>query len=205
VDRLKASEFEIDMNADASNRPPVAQFTYQTSGLSVSLDASSSHDYEGPLTAFDWDLGDGGLAAGVASTHEYPSAGDYSVTLTVTDGDGATDSISRTVSVSDADGEATSIHVSSLQAYPGGIGRGFKQGVAEVIVQDDLNNAFAGAVVTVRFSGTFIETQVGTTDADGFLRLQTDGQMKGLVQVGACIGGLSGTLEYIPNATACNP
>jgi sialate O-acetylesterase len=205
VDRLKASEFEFALNTGDSNRLPVAQFTYQVSGLSVSLDASSSHDYEGPLAAFDWDLGDGNSATGVAPTHEYPSAGDYSVALTVTDGDGATDSMSQTVTVSDPDGEATSIHVASLQAYAGGVGRGFKQGVAEVIVRDDLNDPFAGAVVTVQFSGTFNETRSGTTDADGFVRLQTDGQMKGLVQVGACIDGLSGALEYIPNATACDP
>jgi sialate O-acetylesterase len=205
VDRLKASEFEIAVSTDASNNPPVAQFTYLTAGLTVSLDASSSHDTEGPIANFDWDLGDGNFATGVAPTHPYQSAGEYGVTLTVTDGRGAMDSTWQTVTVSAPDGDPTHISVSSLQAYAGGAGSGYKEGVAEVTVRDNLNNAFAGATVTVQFSGTFSETQTGTTDPSGFVRLHTNGQAKGLVRVSACVSALVGRLAYLPNGTASGP
>ncbi|MHB8418675.1 MAG: PKD domain-containing protein [Myxococcales bacterium] len=60
--------------------------------LAVYLDATSSHTQSsgGWIQAFSWDLGDGTTTTDGYFTHTYASPGDYTVTLTVTDGDGVT-------------------------------------------------------------------------------------------------------------------
>lgn len=83
---------------------PVAAFTSTCSALSCTLDGSGSFDADGPIATYAWDYGDGEGASGTAAsrTHTYAAAGTYPVTLTVTDGSGATDSFSQSVVVQDA-------------------------------------------------------------------------------------------------------
>jgi PKD repeat protein len=52
------------------------------------------------VVAYAWDFGDGQLGSGRTASHTYASAGTYTVTLTVTDNEGATASTSRNVTVS---------------------------------------------------------------------------------------------------------
>jgi sialate O-acetylesterase len=207
VTGLKASEFEFALNGRPANEPPVAQFTYATNGLTVSLDASSSYDPDGEVVGFSWNLGDGTPASDLIEVyHEYASAGDYAIVLTVTDDQGATGQTERTITVGSSGGEATTMHVSSLIAYVEGIGRGLKRGAADVVVRDELGVPVDGVAVTVRFSGTFNENVSGSTDVNGSVRLVTVGQAKGGVTVSACIlDAVYGILEYIPNTTACGP
>jgi probable HAF family extracellular repeat protein len=64
------------------------------------MDASASTDREGPIAAYSWDFGDGsGTATGVTAVHLYRSAGNFAVTLTVTDRKGATGTASRMITV----------------------------------------------------------------------------------------------------------
>lgn len=81
------------------NTPPVAAFTSAVTGKSVSLDASGSSDADTAELSYAWQFGDGATATGVTATHTYAHAGTYSVTLAVTDVDGAT---SATLSPVDA-------------------------------------------------------------------------------------------------------
>lgn len=59
-------------------------------GETILFDGSASVDPDGHIAAYHWDFGDGRSAEGVMVSHEFASAGEFGVTLTVTDDDGAT-------------------------------------------------------------------------------------------------------------------
>lgn len=83
------------------NTAPTAAFTFSPSDLTVSFDGTSSSDPDGNLVAATWDFGDGQTASGTLTTsHTYASPGTFTVTLTVTDNDGATDTAQQQVTVS---------------------------------------------------------------------------------------------------------
>lgn len=71
----------------------------------ISFDASDSNDPDGSITGYSWDLnGDGSYTkSGETVSHEYDELGEYSVSLRVTDNDGATDVFSDLVSVEKQD------------------------------------------------------------------------------------------------------
>ncbi|HEC63045.1 MAG TPA: PKD domain-containing protein, partial [Candidatus Acetothermia bacterium] len=85
------------------NQPPTARFSYTPTnpdpGDVVSFDASASSDPDGSIVSYSWDFGDGTTGSGVTVNHAFPADGTYTVTLTVQDDDGATDSVSKTVQV----------------------------------------------------------------------------------------------------------
>jgi PKD repeat protein len=55
-------------------------------GVPVHLDGSASSDPDGQTLEFAWNLGDGGVATGSATSHIYTSGGRYFVELIVSDG-----------------------------------------------------------------------------------------------------------------------
>ncbi len=66
-------------------------------------DSSSSH-YTGnnssvPIVSWNWRFGDGSVSAVKNPTHTYTTAGTFTVTLTITNANGCTDSIKKTVQV----------------------------------------------------------------------------------------------------------
>ncbi|MRG60096.1 PKD domain-containing protein [Agromyces sp. CFH 90414] len=83
------------------NEAPTAAFTQLASGRMVAFDGATSSDPDGSVVGYAWDFGDGSTGAGAAPTHEYAAAGTYDVELTVTDDDGATDSVAIDVTVTD--------------------------------------------------------------------------------------------------------
>ena len=82
---------------------PVASFTAdKISGnapLTVSFDASASNDPDGNITKYGWDFGDGKKGNKVKTNHTYQNAGNYTVTLTVTDNSGKTNTATKTITV----------------------------------------------------------------------------------------------------------
>ncbi len=80
----------------AATQPPVASFVYSPEeplvGEEMNFDASTSYDPDGTVVRYDWDFGDGNTAEGREVTYTYAESGEYTVTLTVTDDDGLTDS-----------------------------------------------------------------------------------------------------------------
>jgi PKD repeat protein len=82
------------------NTPPVASFTATPTGLTVALDATASTDPDGTIASYSWDYGDNtATGTGVSASHTYAAAGTYTVTLAVTDNQGATNSTSQPVTV----------------------------------------------------------------------------------------------------------
>jgi len=67
-------------------------------GDEVTFDGSASTDNDG-VVSYEWDFGDGTNATGETVTHAYDAAGTYTVTLTVTDDAGNTDTDTLTVEV----------------------------------------------------------------------------------------------------------
>jgi len=94
---------KITVTSSGQNVPPVASFTKSAEtvdvGKTISFDGSTSSDSDGILVMHSWDLGDGNTTTGLLVDHVYEAAGDYIVTLTVTDNDGATDEFTSTVTV----------------------------------------------------------------------------------------------------------
>jgi subtilisin-like proprotein convertase family protein len=80
---------------------PTASFSFIPNFLSFEF-IDFSHDAfsfcgNGTLTSWHWDFGDGTTSEEQEPTHVYALAGDYEVTLTVTDDDGNTDAATRSV------------------------------------------------------------------------------------------------------------
>ncbi len=84
--------------AAPQNQPPTASFTVSCAQLVCDVDAGGSSDGDGTITGYSWDFGDGTTATGRTASRTYPSAGARTVTLTVTDDDGASSSTTRTAS-----------------------------------------------------------------------------------------------------------
>jgi PKD repeat protein len=76
-----------------ANRPPIASFTENATiayrGEVIRFNATESFDPDGYIASYFWTFGDGTNATGVIVDHIYINDGNYTVTLTVTDDDGA--------------------------------------------------------------------------------------------------------------------
>ena len=97
-----SSSSEDDGATPVANRTPTAQLTVSNGDgfapLTVTFDASGSSDPDGSITSYRWDYGDGTQeTAGATTSHTYQDTGVFTVSVQVTDDDGATGSISRTV------------------------------------------------------------------------------------------------------------
>ena len=81
-------------SGQTQNQPPTARLSATpTSGpapLTVSFDASGSDDPDGDALTYEWNFGDGTQIGGQTPTvdHTFGTAGAYSVSLTVSDGQG---------------------------------------------------------------------------------------------------------------------
>jgi hypothetical protein len=75
-----------------TNSAPTATFSVQESGtlkagMLLHFDATGSSDADGDSLTYSWDFGDTNTGTGLTTSHTYNSAGDYTVVLSVSDGE----------------------------------------------------------------------------------------------------------------------
>lgn len=86
------------------NHPPAAVISGPTNGLvgeTLSFSGVNSADRDGRIVRYVWDFGDGTAGSGVEVSHVYNAAGNYQVTLTVTDDGDLSGSATQTVQISE--------------------------------------------------------------------------------------------------------
>jgi PKD repeat protein len=92
----------VSITVNAVNDAPVAdpKDPYSgTVGVAVTFDGSGSSDVDGTTVAYAWDFGDGSLGTGVNPSHTYAAAGTYTVSLTVADDGGLSDTVTTTATI----------------------------------------------------------------------------------------------------------
>jgi len=107
--------------ASVGNANPVANFTFTTSGLSASF-TNTSTDSDGTIASQSWNFGDGSAASTASNpSHTYAAGGTYQVALTVTDNLGATNTLTKAVSVVASGGNVLSngVTVSNISGATG--------------------------------------------------------------------------------------
>ncbi len=87
------------LSGRAGNQPPAAAFTWSADDLTASFDALGSTDNDGTIQTYAWNFGDGTNGTGINPSHTYATAGTRTVTLTVTDNNGATGVVDQFVTV----------------------------------------------------------------------------------------------------------
>jgi PKD repeat protein len=102
----------------AGNPPPTAGFTYTCSAADCSFTSTSTDVAPGTIASYAWAFGDGATADVSNPSHTYAVTGptDFTVTLTVTDNEGATDVETQTVSVNPVNTPPTAAFTHSCNA-----------------------------------------------------------------------------------------
>ena len=67
----------------------------------MQFDGSGSNDPDGTIVNYAWDFGDGNTGARANPAHTYAAAGTYTVSLTVIDNGGLTDTATTTATIAD--------------------------------------------------------------------------------------------------------
>ncbi|MFA5295812.1 MAG: DUF3344 domain-containing protein, partial [Methanoregulaceae archaeon] len=73
--------------------PPEAAFSSDVTSGTAPLTVTFTDESTNAPTSWLWDFGDGGTSTGQYPVHEYMSAGTYTVTLTVTNGEGSDEAV----------------------------------------------------------------------------------------------------------------
>lgn len=100
----------VTITAAPVNTPPTANANGPYSGyegVAINFSSAGSSDADGIITNYSWNFGDGGTSTSANPSHTYTTAGTYTVTLTVMDDDGATDSDQASVTVEVIQGGGT--------------------------------------------------------------------------------------------------
>ena len=145
---------------------PVAHFTYSPTkpivNETVTFSASASYDPDRSVVSYKWDFGDGNVTTVTypGITHAYSAEGTYNVTLTITDDDGLTDTVSKLVTVYTEvpvhDIVITSVTTSAAEVYVGWV-------VNVTVVVRNKGTEVESLAVTVYYDVTSVGTKTVPT------------------------------------------
>lgn len=88
-------------SADVSVVEPVSAFFTAAPIDGTAYAVQFMNQSSGPIAGYSWNFGDGGTSAESDPAHTYPAGGTYSVSLTVTAGDGSSDTYTADVTVAE--------------------------------------------------------------------------------------------------------
>ena len=108
----------IDLRSGSLPSIPVADFEFSVDGGIVDFLATST-DPDGLVLFHDWDFGDGTTGTGSNPSHRYVASGNFNVTLTSTNTDQQSDSITQTVA---ATAQPLALRDLELDPAPPGVG-----------------------------------------------------------------------------------
>jgi len=128
------------------NQPPQASFTYSCSVLACNFNGIGSSDSDGTIVSYEWDFGDAITGSGVTTTHPYAGEGSYTVELTVTDDDGATDTASQLVTLGSSGSQF--MHVGDLDGHRAEGRKGRWNATVDIGIHENELNFVEGATVT---------------------------------------------------------
>lgn len=90
----------VFLTVTSVNDAPTATFASQVGkNRMVSFDASATTDIDSSIASYSWNFGDGTTGTGTFANHTYKKAGNYTVTLTVTDSLGAVSTSTQVVKI----------------------------------------------------------------------------------------------------------
>ncbi len=173
------------------NADPVAVISGTTcTYLSCPLSGSGSTD-DGTITGYAWDFGDGETGTGVSPGHVYDEAGTWTVTLTVTDDDGATDS--ETAQVTTTEPPASTV------AFRAGAGKDANTTSATVVVPASVQAGDQLVLVATTNNAATATTPSGWTLRSSAV----DGtEMKSSVWTRTATAALAGSTVRVPLSVA---
>ena len=150
--------------APPTNKAPTAAFSSKCIADGCAFDGSGSSDPDGAVVSYSWDFGDDtDAASGASLSHTYSKSGSYDVTLTVTDDQGATSTVTHSVSVTVNDSGEQIAFVGAAHSAAGSS----SEKVVKVPAQTEAGDTMV-LVVTAPTTGTWSGpgsgwTQIGTT------------------------------------------
>jgi YD repeat-containing protein len=125
TDNGGATDLSVQTLTIINNQPPTASFTITPESAikneSIAFNASASKDPDGTISKYEWDFDGNGTyesnsGSSPTTTHVYPTPGNYTVGLRVTDNGGKTATTTRPVTVSSGE---PSHYSTSVLATPG--------------------------------------------------------------------------------------
>jgi len=144
------------------NLPPVADFTYVITGMTVTF-TDMSYDPDGFIVGWLWDFGDGMTSTAQNPVHTYTVPGTYTVSLTVTDDDGASSTTSKIITI---DAPVVEIYVYDITQTIVKSGKSCNSS-AVVTIRDTDNNPVPNATVYISWGGVVSGTASGITGPNG--------------------------------------